>query len=148
MEVDNYMGPGYISQGFTVNCTVAPGNSATVIPIDSTWGLAQGSQASQNASTGAFLTPGPYRNMWPRVTVAYTVATTTQNVTALDQELTGVAGTSSDWETGSAGTHAVTAGTTLPVVFTPRSGNWRIRIDAGGTGPATCVVKVTVTRAA
>jgi len=147
-EVDNYMGPGYASQQFAFSCTTAPANSQTVMVIDSTYGLHLGSQASMNSSTGTYLTPGPYRNMWPRVTVKYTVLATGQNVTAVDQEITGNAGTSADWETVASGSHAVTAGTTLPVTFTPSSGNWRIKIDAGATGPTTLTVHVTVTRPA
>lgn len=135
-------------RGMSVNCTVAPGNSATVVPLDSTWGLAFGSQASQHASTGAYLVPGPFRNKWSKAIVNYTILTTGQNVTVLDQELTGVAGVAGDWETIAGGSHTATASTTLPVTFTTRSADWRIRIDAGGTGPTTCVVKISVTWAA
>lgn len=127
------------------NSSNKPGNSASIVVVDSTYGLINGSQATMHASTGTYLTPGPYRNRWAGAIVRYTVACTSQNVTALDQILTGVAGTSSDWETqGTAGTHTVTAATTTVVEFKPLSPDWRVRIDAGATGPATLVVRVSV----
>ncbi len=128
-----------------LTCTTAPASSQSVIVIDSTYRTIYGSQASQNSSTGTYLTPGRYRNGWAKAVVRYTVKCATQNVTTLDQILTGVAGTSADWETEGSGSHTITAGTTTVVSFTPSAADWRVRIDAGATGPTTCVVHVSVT---
>lgn len=128
-----------------ITCSVAPGNSATVIALDSTYGLIYGSQASQHASTGAYLTPGKYRSKWAHPVVKVTAKCTDQNVTVLDQILTGVAGTSADWETqGAAGSHTITAATTSVWEFKPEAADWRLRIDAGATGPTTCALRVSV----
>lgn len=122
-----------------------PGNSQSIIVIDSTYGLSSGSQATMDATTGAYLTPGRFRNRWDGAIVSVTVKATTNDVTGLDQILTGVAGTSADWETqGTAGTHTVTAGTTAVWEFKPLAADWRVRIDAGATGPSALVVRVRV----
>lgn len=126
-----------------VTCTTLPGNSETVVVLDSTRGL-MGSQASVHATTGSTLTPGSYRNKWAKAIVRVTVKAATQNVTALFDELTGVAGTSSDWETTAAGSNTVTAGTTAEYEFTPKTADWRFRILAGATAPSALVVRVSV----
>lgn len=126
----------------SITCTTAPGNSQTVICLDSTRGLVDGSHSSI-ATNAAGMAPGRFRSKWPRAVASVTVACTTQNVTAKFEILTGVAGTSADWEEqGAAGSQTVTAGTTLTYEFKPLAADWRIRILAGATGPATCVVKV------
>lgn len=123
--------------------TTLPGNAASVIPIDTTR-LGGVSTASVGAGS-AFLVPGPDRNMWNRAVVEYTVLCTTQNVTLLLEVLTGNAGTAADWEAqGAPGTVAVTAGTTATGEFKPLAPDWRIRILAGATAPATLVVRGTV----
>jgi hypothetical protein len=128
--------------------TIPPGNSETVIIMDSTrWPSGPVSTASQHASTGAYLTPGKDRGFLDGSVVVVTALCTTQNVTILDQILTGVAGTSADWETqGAAGSHPITAGTTSIWEFKPEAADFRIRCDAGATGPATLVVKVSIRR--
>ncbi|HYF52981.1 MAG TPA: hypothetical protein VEA41_01845 [Salinarimonas sp.] len=123
--------------------TVKPGNSESVVVLDSTYGL-RGSSASL-ASGSAFLTPGPLRNRWAGAIIRYTVLCTTQNVTGKEQVLTGQAGTSADWEDqGTAGSYTVTAATTSTREFKPYSGDFRLKFDAGGTGPGALTVKVTV----
>ena len=130
----------------SVTWTVKPGNSESVIVIDSTrWPSGPTSGVSQHATTGSFLTPGQDRGFLSKAIVNYTVKAATSDVTVLDQLLTGVAGTSADWETTATGSHTVTAGSTTSVTFTPTLADWRIRIDAGGTGPTALVVRVNIT---
>lgn len=129
----------------TVSCSTAPGNSETVIALDSTYGL-MGSQASMHASTGAYLTPGRYRSKWDHAIVKVIAECATQNVTVLDQILTGLGTAAADWETqAAAGSHTITAGASPATwEFKPMGADWRIRIDAGATGPSACIVKVIV----
>jgi hypothetical protein len=125
--------------------TTAPGNNEFVVVLDSTHRLHTGTTASV-ATGSAYLAPGAYRNAWAGAIVKYTVRSTTQGVTALDQILTGNAGTAADWETqGASGTHAVTAGTTTVVEYKPLAADWRLVIQAGATGPSALVVQVSVT---
>jgi len=121
--------------------TTLPADSESIIVLDSTRGLITAANAS--ITTGnAFLAPGRLRNHWAGAIVRYTVACTAQNVTALDQILTGNAGTATDWETqGAAGSHTVTAGTTAVIEFKPLAADWRIRIDAGANNPDALVVR-------
>lgn len=123
--------------------TTIPAANESVIVLDSTRRLHTGSTASL-ASGSAYLAPGVYRNAWAGAIVRYTVKATTQDVTAVDEILTGNAGTSSDWETQASGSRTVTAGTTLPIEFKPLTADWRIRIAGGGTGPSALVVQTSV----
>lgn len=123
--------------------STAPANSEFSVVLDSTRGLAN-SQASV-ATGGAGLVPGNFRNRWGGAIVRYSALTTTQNVTLLQQILTGVGGVAGDWETqGSAGSVTVTAGTTAVGEFKPLTPDWRLVVQAGGTAPATSVVRVQV----
>lgn len=123
--------------------STAPANSQFTVVIDSTRGL-QNSQASV-ATGAAGLVPGSFRARWAGAIIRYSALTTTQNVTLLLQDLTGVGGVVGDWETqGSAGSVTVTAGTTSVGEFKPETADFRMVVQAGGTGPATCVVRVTV----
>lgn len=132
-------------RALSLTCNTVPGNSQTVVVFDSTYGSGLVNQASVNASTGSSLTPGPYRNRYAGAIVGITVKCTTQNVTLLEEVLTGTAGTSSDWEAqGSAGTNTVTAGTTSVLEFKPLAADWRIRVLAGATGPGACTVRIRV----
>lgn len=125
--------------------TQKPGNSGFVIPIDSTRGLVE-STGGPILAGSAFLAPGSFRYKWPRRIVTWTIKAATQNVTLDEQVLSGIAGTSSDWETqGAAGTHTITAGTTATGEFKPLSPDWRILITAGATGPSACIIKITST---
>ncbi len=122
-----------------------PGNSETVILMDSTrWPSGPVSTASGHATTGTYLTPGKDRGFLAGAVVQYTIKATTQNVTAMDQVLTGVAGTSSDWETQGSN-HTVTAGTTAVVSFTPGTADFRVRVDGGATGPSAMISNVLIT---
>jgi hypothetical protein len=133
------------ARALRVEVTTIPSANESVIVLDSTRRLHTGSTASL-ASGSTYLAPGKYRNAWAGAVVRYTVKATTQNVTALDQILTGVAGTSDDWETqGASGSHTVTAGTTAVIEFKPLQADWRLKIDAGGTAPDACVARVSVT---
>jgi hypothetical protein len=136
------------ARALTLSSTTAPGNSQFVPVFDSTRGL-NGTQASV-ASGGASLIPldtgaGGRRGRYAGAIVRYTALCTTQNVTLLLQILTGVGGVAGDWETqGSAGSITVTAGTTAIGEFKPEAADWRVVVQAGATGPATCVVKLTI----
>lgn len=127
--------------------TTVPGNSAYVIPIDSTRGLIQGTTASI-ASGSTYLAPGTLRHRWAKAVVSYSVYCTGQNVTVNEQVLRGVAGTSADWETyggTSVGQFTVTASaTTTEREFTPGNSDFRILVTAGATGPTTLVVRIMV----
>lgn len=123
--------------------TTAPANSQFTVVLDSTRRLFN-SQASV-ATGAAGLIPGQYRGSWTGAHIRYSALCTTQNVTVLLQDLTGVGGVAGDWETqGSAGSVTVTAGTTSVGEFKPLTADFRMVVQAGGTGPATCVVRVTV----
>jgi len=124
-------------------CTVVPGNNNFVVVADSTRCL---NNTQADIATGAAgLVPGVFRNRWARAVIEYTALCTTQNVTLLLQILTGVGGVAGDWETqGSAGSVTVTAATTSVGEFKPLGADWRIVVQAGATGPATCVVKLNV----
>lgn len=131
-----------------ITSTVAPGNSEFVVVFDSTRGL---NTSNASVATGAAgLVPlstdnKGRRGMFSRALVYYTALTTTQNVTLLQQVLTGVGGVAGDWETqGSAGSVTITAATTSIGEFKPLGADWRIVVQAGATGPATCVVKLVV----
>lgn len=133
-----------------VTSTVAPGNSQFVVVFDSTRGLALGTQdavASGNARLIPLSTDAKgRRGSFAGAAVRYTALSTTQNVTLLQQVLTGVGGVAGDWETqGSAGSVTVTAGTTAVGEFKPLAPDWQFVVQAGGTGPATCVVKLAIT---
>lgn len=124
-----------------VKCTVVPANSQTVIALDSTRALML-TQASI-ATTDAGLIPGSFRSRWPRAVASVTVDCTTQNVTAKFEILTGAGTAAADWkEQGAAGSQTVTAGTTFTYEFKPLGADWRVRILAGATGPATCFVNI------
>lgn len=124
--------------------TTKPGNSESVIPLDSTRGTASISQSSLASGDAAFV-PGQFRGRWAGAIVRYTVKATTQNVTALDQVMTANAGAATDWETqGAAGSHTVTAGTTAVIEFKPLGRDFRVRIDAGATGPSALTVEISV----
>ncbi len=123
--------------------TTAPANSQFSVVIDSTRRLFN-SQASV-ASGAAGLVPGQYRGAWSGAHIRYSALCTVQNVTLLLQDLTGVAGVAGDWETqGAAGSVTVTAATTAVGEFKPLTADFRILVQAGGTGPTTCVVRVTM----
>jgi hypothetical protein len=121
--------------------TVPPGNSAFVIPMDSTRGPANLSYASIAAGS-SYLAPGPWRGKLVPAIVRYSIKSTTENVTLDEQVLTGVAGTSADWESqGTDGTaQTITAGTTAIREFKPLGHDWRLLITAGATGPTALVV--------
>lgn len=128
---------------FAFRFEIAPGNSAFVIPWDSTRLVPT---YASIAAGGADLAPGSFRGRLRSAKVAYTVKCATNDVTYADQILTGSAGTSADWETqGASGTATVTAGTTSVHEFRPEAPDWRILITAGATGPTTCVIRGTVT---
>ena len=124
---------------FAFRFQVAPGNSAFVIPFDSTRLAAE---YASIASGGAALAPGDYRGRLRNAKIGYSVLCTTQNVTVDEQVLTGNAGTSADWDTqGASPSATVTAGTEEIAEFRPLAPDWRILITAGATGPATLIVR-------
>lgn len=132
----------------TITCTVAPGNSEFVVVFDSTRGLlgTQASVATGNAALVPLSTSERgRRSRFARPVIEYSALCTTQNVTLLQQDLTGVGGVSGDWETqGAAGSVTVTAATTAVGEWKPLTPDWRVVVQAGATGPATCVVKLTI----
>lgn len=133
-----------------VTSTVAPGNSEFVVVFDTTRGLALGTQASV-ATGNARLVPlstdaKGRRGSFAGAAVRYSILSTTQNVTLLQQDLTGVGGVAGDWETqGALGSVTVTASTTAVGEFKPLTPDWQIVVQGGATGPATCVVKLAIT---
>lgn len=128
----------------SIDCTTVPANSAFVVVLDSTRGL-MNTQASV-ATGGAGLVPGVFRSRWAGGAMRYSALCTTQNMTVLEQILTGKAGAAADWETqGAAGSQTVTAGTTLTREWKPLGHDFRLLVQAGGTAPATSVLQVTVT---
>jgi hypothetical protein len=130
-------------RALTIDCSVAPGNSHFVVVADSTRGL--GNTPADIATGAAGLVPGSLRRRWARPVIEYIALCTTQNVTLLLQILTGVGGVAGDWETqGSAGSVTITASTTSVGEFKPLGADWRVVVQAGATGPATCVVKLTI----
>lgn len=125
--------------------TTVPGNSAFVVPVDSTRGLIQGTQASI-ASGSSFLAPGTFRGRWTKGVVTYSISCTGQNVTVDEQILTGVAGTSADWETQGASPSftQVAAAATTTREFTPSAADFRLLVSAGATGPTTITIRLMV----
>jgi hypothetical protein len=133
-----------------VHCTTNPGNSQFVVVFDTTRGLALGDQvavASGNARLVPLSTDAKgRRGAFTGAALRGTILCTTQNVTLLQQDLTGVAGAATDWETqGTAGSVTITAGTTQPFEFKPLAPDWRLVVQAGATGPDSCVVKLAIT---
>lgn len=126
---------------FAFRFAVVPGNSAYVIPWDSTRLVPE---YSSIAAGGAALAPGSFRGHRRRAMISYSVLCTDQNVTYSEQVLTGNAGTSADWDTQGTGTGTVTAGTETVREFRPLCPDWRLLITAGATGPTTCLVWGTV----
>lgn len=130
-------------QALDFTWVTVPGNSESVIPLDSTRGL--GSSAASLATGSPFLAPGPYRGRWSGAVVRFTALSTGQNVTVLGRILTGVAGTAADWETqGAAGTMTITAGTTAVHEWKPLAADFQLLVNAGATGPTTLVLKISV----
>lgn len=130
-----------------VTCTTVPANSQVVVALDSTYGLYLGSQATMDASTGAYLTPGQYRNKWPHPVLKITAKCTTQNMTLTFDILTGVAGAAADWETqggAGVGSHTITAGTTSTFEWKPLAGDWRVKYTAGADNPDACTVRISM----
>jgi hypothetical protein len=137
---DGMRSPG---RALTIVDSTAPANSQFTVVLDSTRCLTN-SQASV-ASGAAGLIPGSFRGRWTGGIVSYSALTTTQNVTLLLQDLTGVGGVAGDWETqGAGGSVTVTAGTTSVGEFKPLTSDFRVVVQAGATGPATCVVRLKV----
>lgn len=135
-------------RALVITSAVAPANSQFVVVFDTTRGL---NTSNASVATGtATLIPLSTDNLGRRAMYAgglirYSALCTTQNVTLLLQVLTGVGGVAGDWETqGAAGSVTVTAGTTAIGEYKPLDADWRVMVQAGGTGPATCVVKLTV----
>jgi hypothetical protein len=131
-----------------ITSTVAPAASEFVVVFDSTRGL---NTSNASVATGtAGLVPlstdnRGRRGMFSGGLIRYTALSTTQNVTLLLQVLTGVGGVAGDWETqGAAGSVTITAATTAVGEFKPLAPDWRVVVQAGATGPATCVVKLNV----
>lgn len=134
----------HFTESTSFTWTTVPANSQVVVPIDTTR-LGRGATTSI-ATNSAFLIPGTDRNVWNGACLRYTILTTGQNVTCLEQVLTGAANAAADWETqGAAGSVTVTAGTTSTREFKPLAPDWRLRIDAGATGPTTLVLKCVIT---
>lgn len=134
----------------TIVCSTVPGNNQFVVAFDTTRGLITADQTAV-ASGNARLVPlstssGGRRSAFAGASIRYSALCTTQNVTLLQQDLTGVGGVAGDWETqGSAGSVTVTAGTTAVGEWKPLTADWRVVVQAGGTGPDTCVVKLVIT---
>jgi hypothetical protein len=134
----------------TIHCTVAPGNSQFVVVFDTTRGLALGTQDAVATGTARLIplstdTKGR-RGAFAGASLRYSALCTGQNVTLLQQDLTGVGGVAGDWETqGAAGSVTVTAATTAVGEFKPLTPDWRVVVQAGATGPTTCVVKLAIT---
>jgi hypothetical protein len=126
---------------FAFRWTVAPGNSQLVVPFDSTYGSAAMSQVALAAGS-PFLAPGQWRGRYRGMLIRYSIRASTTAVTVDEQDLTGAAGTSADWETqGTIGTFTATAGTTFPREFKPLTPDARILVTAGGTGPTALVIQ-------
>lgn len=129
-----------MGKAFSIRFTVPPGNSAFVVPWDSTRGP-EGISHASIAAGADLLAPGRKRGRFPRKLIIYTIKTTGQNVTVDEQVLTGVAGTSADWESSATGTFTVTAGTASPREFKTGGTDHRILVTAGATGPTTLVLE-------
>jgi len=127
---------------FTWRFEIPPGNSAFVVPFDSTRNIFEQLLASQAANPA----PGVLRGKKRRAMISYTILTTGQNVTVNEQDRTAFAGTNADWSTqgGAAGTATVTAGTPTVREFRPLSPDWRVLVTAGATGPTTLVFDSTI----
>lgn len=127
----------------SLQSTVVPTANQSVIVFDSTR-FPSGPVTSTAVSSGStFLAPGTDRGQMTRAVVSVTCQCTTNNVTILYEILTGVAGTSADWEAqGSTGSQTVTAGTTHIFEFKPLAADWRVRVLAGGSAPGALTVKL------
>ena len=123
--------------------TTVPANNQVVVPLDSTRWPSGPTASTSIATNSPLLAPGLDRGFLAGCIVRFSVLCTGQNVTVLEQILTGNAGTSADWETqGASGTIAVVAGTTQPLEWKPATPDFRLRIDAGATGPTTLVLQI------
>jgi len=116
--------------------TVVPGANGFVIPFDSTRGPANMIWTAIAAGS-TYLSPGPWRSMYPRAVMGYSIRSVTQAVTVDEQIRTRFTGASTDWETqGVAGTFIATAGTTFPREFKPLPGqDFRLLVTGGATPP-------------
>lgn len=109
--------------------TTVPANNGTVYPLDSTCGTTQTPAAA----------PGTHRGRWSGGRVAGTIKNGNQAVTVTLEALTGVAGTSADWETDTtadqAGSFTLAASTTKVINWLPPTPDFRVKVTAGGTAP-------------
>jgi hypothetical protein len=125
---------------FSFRFDTVPGNSAFVVPWDSTRGI-EGIIRVSIAAGGAGLAPGQKRGCFDSKIIRYSIKSTVQGFTLDEQILTGNAGTSADWETqGAAGNLVAVAGTTYPREFKPLAPDHRLLVTAGGTAPTTLLV--------
>jgi hypothetical protein len=127
------------SRTFSLKYTILPGNSAYVVPWDSTRGI-EGIVYASEASNPA---PGPKRGRYDGKLIRYTLKVGGFDVSLDEQVLDGVAGTNADWNTQTA-TVTVAAGTTVTREFKPFSPDHRILITAGASAPTTLVFKGTI----
>lgn len=89
------------------------------------------------------LAPGGQRAVYAAFGFIGNITPTGQAVTIYPQVRTGNAGTSADWTTEPAysGGIAVAAGATQPLIWRPSGSDFRLKIDAGATGPTTLTVE-------
>jgi hypothetical protein len=127
--------------------TTNPANSQGVILFDSTWWHSpdKGWEASQHATAGAYLPPGPFRGRFSRAIVQGTVRLGAgDNCTLYEQVLTGVAGAFADWETESTGTLTLTAASTTPIEWRPQGPEFRLWLVAGADNPASQTTRLSI----
>lgn len=109
--------------------TTAPANNGSTYPLDSTCGTIQTPAAA----------PGTFRGRWAGGRVTGSYKNGNQAVTLTFECLTGVAGTSADWETDATadagGVYTIAASTTKAINWLPPSADYRVKITAGATAP-------------
>lgn len=127
-----------------INHTTAPADNQVCIVFDTTRGL-MGSQASIS-TTAAGLVPGAYRNRFAHAVVKVIAECATNNITVLDQILTGDGSAAADWETqAAAGSHTIVAGADpANWEFKPVGADWRIRISGGATAATAVKLRVAI----
>jgi hypothetical protein len=113
-----------------------PANSEYVVLFDSTRFIGGSPVFTSMAATAAAFDPGPKRGDFAGYKVIATIKNGDQNVSVLEQGLTGNAGTEADWETEAAGTVAVALNTTQPIEWKPASRDFRLLVLAGANNPS------------
>lgn len=128
----------------TGNAPTLPGNSQFVMVLDSTRRLITLPTAGAARSV-----PGSFRSVWGNGRVRGTITPATQGVTVnlllmTDPTVTTNAAWSVDTTAQSSGAVTAAAGTATLIDWSPRTPDWAVEVQAGGTAPSAIVIALKV----